>query len=133
MSDSELKKCKDQIKRHEGLVLVAYKDSLGFWTIGYGHLCDQLKPIKTITKDGADALFEGDFNAARMDAYLIIADLDELSAARQAVIINMAFNLGYKKLSKFNQTIRAIYDRNFERAAKQMLASLWAKQVGKRA
>ena len=30
--------CKEEIKRHEGEVLEIYEDSLGFKTLGVGHL-----------------------------------------------------------------------------------------------
>jgi len=32
---------REQIKRHEGKVLHAYPDHLGYWTIGYGRLIDE--------------------------------------------------------------------------------------------
>jgi GH24 family phage-related lysozyme (muramidase) len=31
--------CKAEIKRHEGEVLEIYNDSLGYKTLGVGHLC----------------------------------------------------------------------------------------------
>lgn len=45
----------------------------------------------------------------------------------------MCFNLGIAGLLKFKKFIAAVNDGFFELAAKEMLDSLWAKQVGNRA
>ena len=34
-----IEQCKAEIKRHEGEVLEIYEDSLGYKTLGVGHLC----------------------------------------------------------------------------------------------
>ena len=39
--------CKEQIKRHEGEVLEIYEDSLGYKTLGIGHLCKPEDPEYT--------------------------------------------------------------------------------------
>ena len=53
---------KEQIKEHEGFVDTVYKDSLGFATIGYGHLVERNENISdTITESQADSLFEKDY------------------------------------------------------------------------
>ena len=51
----------ERIKRHEGLRLKPYKDSLGYWTIGYGHLMTAKEKIAFadgITKEQAEELFK---------------------------------------------------------------------------
>ena len=55
-----LKKAIDMIKEFEGLVLHAYKDTGGVWTIGYGHT-KNVQPGQVITKAQADAYFDQDF------------------------------------------------------------------------
>jgi lysozyme len=45
----------------------------------------------------------------------------------------MAFNLGSEGLSKFQKTIEAIENGDFDKAAEEMGDSLWAEQVGDRA
>ncbi|OPZ48986.1 MAG: hypothetical protein BWY95_00416 [Bacteroidetes bacterium ADurb.BinA104] len=45
----------------------------------------------------------------------------------------MCFNLGIKGLLEFKNTLTFIAAGDWERAANGMLASKWAKQVGKRA
>ena len=57
----------------------------------------------------------------------------KINDARQAVLINMAFNIGLSGLFKFKKTISAIKGGFYEKAAKEMLDSKWANQVGNRA
>ena len=56
-----------------------------------------------------------------------------LDEVRQSVLLNMCFNLGIKGLLEFKNTLAFIDAGDWERAANGMLASKWAKQVGKRA
>ena len=49
------------------------------------------------------------------------------------IIVDMAFNLGVPRLSNFKKMWAAIHENNFEEAAKEMLDSRWARQVGRRA
>ena len=58
---------------------------------------------------------------------------NRLSPIRQDVLINMAYNLGIEGLMKFKVTLSMIEAGRYEEAARQMLQSKWAKQVGKRA
>lgn len=56
-----------------------------------------------------------------------------LDEVRKAILINMCFNLGLPRLMTFRKMLKALEDRNYELAAKEMLDSKWAKQVGNRA
>ena len=40
----DIEVCKEQIKRHEGEVLEIYEDSLGYLTLGVGHLIQKQDP-----------------------------------------------------------------------------------------
>ena len=57
----------------------------------------------------------------------------DLDAVRQAVIANMAFNLGFAGLMGFKNMWAAIGRRDWESASEEMLNSKWARQVGVRA
>ena len=57
---------------------------------------------------------------------------DTLSTNRQQVLINMGFNLGTKGLLGFKNTLEFVRTGQYDAAAKGMLASKWAKQVGNR-
>ena len=58
---------------------------------------------------------------------------NKLDEVRQSVLLNMCFNLGIKGLLEFKNTLSFIGAGDWERAANNMLASKWAKQVGMRA
>ena len=116
------------IARHEGLRLKPYKDTVGKLTIGYGrNLSDN-----GITMTEADILLQNDLRDAKSAAksYSWFAGLNE---PRQAVVIDMIFNLGVVGFSRFTATQRAIEAADWELAASHMLDSKWALQVGRRA
>lgn len=125
MSDDRLT---NQLLRHEGLRLLPYTDTTGHLTIGVGH-----NLAKPITHRAAMLILEDDIADAKSDclhAFPWFADLDE---ARQSVIVNMCFNMGLKRLSQFVEMQKAINLGDYQKAAEEMLRSLWAKQVGHRA
>ena len=117
-----------QLELHEGFRSKPYKDSVGVLTIGIGRNLDHVG----ISRDEALYMLENDIEkciqaARRYDWY------PHLSEMRQRVVVDMIFNLGEAGFSKFKRTIGFIADGNYEQAAKNMLKSKWAKQVGRRA
>ena len=56
----------------------------------------------------------------------------KLSETRQAVLLDMCFNLGITRFLQFKMMLTALEMEEYEEAAKEMLDSKWAKQVGKR-
>jgi lysozyme len=122
----------EQIKRHEGLVLHAYKDSLGFLTIGYGRLIDKTKG-GGISESEAEYLLQNDVSIVLAALHRNIPFFDRLCIPRQAVLMNMAFQLGIAGLMKFKSTLAFIEAGDYENASANMLKSLWAKQTPNRA
>ena len=122
----------DQIKRHEGLVLHAYEDSLGFTTIGYGRLIDRRKD-GGISETEAEYLLQNDVSIVLAALHRNIPFFDSLCVPRQAVLMNMAFQMGIQGVSKFKKTLALIEVGDFDAAADGMLKSLWAKQTPNRA
>ena len=57
----------------------------------------------------------------------------ELDCVRQRVIVDMVFNLGLGGFLRFQKTIAALEKHDYCEAAKEMLDSRWASQVGQRA
>ena len=59
--------CKQEITRHEGKVLEIYEDSLGYKTLGIGHLCQPEDPeydwkVGTkVSEEVVDMYFEMNF------------------------------------------------------------------------
>lgn len=122
----------NQIKRHEGLVLHAYKDSLGYLTIGYGRLIDKAKH-GGISEAEAEYLLQNDVSSVLSVLHRNITFFDSLCIPRQAVLLNMAFQMGITGLLKFKKTLSLIEMGDFDSAADNMLKSLWAKQTPIRA
>lgn len=128
-------KCKTDLKRHEGIVLKTYIDSEGHLTFGIGHLItpDDFEwgfPAGIIVPmERVERVFDIDFKNAIDTAVSIIPDLMDHPENVQRVLINMAFNLGYRKLNKFKKMIKAINNRDYLTAAKEMIDSKWYGQV----
>lgn len=119
------------IKNAEGCSLAAYRDTLGYWTIGYGHLLDQNDNWggHTISSEQADKFLEEDATiaASACTYYPEWKSLDTL--ARQNAVIELRFNLG-SRWKLFAQTRLDIQNKNWKKAHDDLLNSLWAKQVG---
>ena len=123
---------RQQLIEDEGLVLHAYPDSLGYWTIGVGHLIDQRKG-GGIPEDIAFVLLDRDIDAKQTEVLARWPWMAHLDAARLNVVLNMAFNLGTAGLGTFTEFLRHLEAGRYDRAASAMLQSRWATQVGARA
>lgn len=121
-----------QLRRHEGEVLHAYQDHLGFWTIGIGRLIDKRKG-GGISKDEAEYLLGNDVDKVLRELTTRLPWFDKLSEPRRAVLLNMGFQLGIGGLMGFSRTLVLIEAGNYAEAADQMLQSKWAQQTPKRA
>ena len=121
-----------QIKRHEGFVSNAYKDSLGYLTIGYGRLIDKSKG-GGITESEAEYLLANDVNGVYDSLMHHLSCFTTLDAPRQAVLLNMAFQMGVHGLLQFKSTLNLIELGDYDAAADNMLKSLWASQTPNRA
>lgn len=120
---------KEAVKAHEGLRHKPYLCTKGKLTIGYGRNIED----NGITTHEANILLEHDLKMADIEARKFTKSFDELSDTRKSVIVNMVFNLGITRLSKFVKFKQALEQGNYEQASFEMLNSLWAVQVGLRA
>jgi lysozyme len=122
------------LRRQEGLRLAAYWDDIGkVWTIGYGSTGPDVTKGTVWTLARAEEDLLKDFRSARLEAISLMPNWSSHNAARQGVLINMAYNLGWERLSKFKNTLRMIENQDYAAASVGMLNSLWAKQVKGRA
>ena len=133
--------CKAEIKRHEGEVLKIYMDSLGYKTLGVGHLCQPNDPeydweVGTpVTQEVVDMYYEDDFKKHYMEAIHVFGNQEEfnnLPEIIQRVLVNMCFNLGGSRLSKFRNMLKACREHNWKEMSVQMQDSRWYRQVGRR-
>ena len=126
----------EQLRRHEGERLEAYKDSRGILTVGVGHNCEAA-PVPGVGEAGdrispevSTRLLYRDIEAHEKPLYSRLPWLKGLSGARQAVLLNMAFNLGVAGLLGFKNTLKKVENGDYEAASLAMLDSRWARQVG---
>jgi len=115
------------IKKHEGFRDRVYLDSENIPTCGYGHA---LIVGSYVPHYIADSFFHNDFKNAIADYGYFNFNVDSV---RRAVILSMLFNLGRDRFAGFRKMIKALYDKDYERAAIEMFDSKWFRQVGSRA
>ncbi len=133
---------KEQIKRHEGEVLEIYEDSLGYLTLGVGHLIQKSDPEygqpagTPVSQEVVDMYYADDFDK-HVDETIHVCEnnnivFDALPESIQHVLVNMCFNLGANRLGKFRNMLYAVSVSNWEEMANQMEDSRWFGQVGRR-
>ena len=117
----------DLIRLHEGYRRHPYQCSAGKATIGIGRNLDDVG----IDEDEASYLMGRDIERAiqhlRLEPYWLV-----LSPVRQAVLIDMVFNLGWSRFSAFTKLREALRSGWYRLAADEMVDSAWYRQVGNR-
>ena len=130
---------REQLKIDEGVKYEIYNDHLGYATFGIGHLVvegdeEHGKPIGTpISEERVNSVFDSDVATYVTEAKKVFPNLDTLPEEAQEVIVNMCFNMGAPRLSKFKKFIGGVNAGDWNTAAVEMMDSRWAKQVGVRA
>lgn len=119
----------EQIKRDEGFRAHPYRDSVGKWSIGYGRNLEDVG----ISQVEGDYLLQNDIDWAEHHLDVNLTWWRGLEEVRRAVLLNMTFNMGIGGLMGFRQMLKALQDGDYEGAAREMLDSKWAEQVGARA
>lgn len=122
----------NQLRRDEGEVLHAYQDHLGYWTIGVGILIDQRKGGGLLPEE-SEFILQNRVRKLREDVSKSLPWFNELSEPRQAVLLNMAFQMGLKGLLGFKNTLEEVRKGNYDKASEMMLLSKWATQTPERA
>ena len=127
----------DHFRFEEGYRLCAYKDSLGYWTIGIGTLLskDPKANFKGVCWSEAKVKeeFTKRFNNAVAGAKRIFPDFDTYSFNRRLALVDMVYQLGEAGLKGFVNSVRLVKEQQWEKAADNMLKSKWAKQTSARA
>ncbi|WP_240650319.1 glycoside hydrolase family protein [Pseudoalteromonas rubra] len=118
----------EQIKKHEGFKSKPYLCTAGRQTIGYGLNLDA-----GITEEEAEVILSMRVEGIRKRLANAIPWYANLTAPRQGVLVNMAYNLGVTGLMGFAKTLTHIRSGDYNTASDEMLDSLWARQVPTRA
>lgn len=82
-----------------------------------------------LTRDEARKLLRDDIIRYEAATRLEFPFYDKLSDIRQRVVLDMAFNMGYRALG-FVNTRKFVEQENWSRAAQNMFLSKWSRQVG---
>lgn len=135
-------KARAMLIRDEGLRLRAYKCTAGYYTIGCGRNIQargvkgaKLLYYKTIgiTHEQAMQWLDEDIRAAELDCEAIFGEVFyKWSQTRRLGWVNLAFNLGRDRLSKFVNTIRAAQLGWWDVVRDRLEKSLWYRQVNSR-
>jgi len=111
----------------EGLRLKLYRCTAGKLTIGIGHNIED----RGISEAVCELMFQEDIAVAERDALALFPGLHSYSDRRKAALINMAFQLGFERLSQFKKMRTAVANGDWFAAANEALDSDWAKQTQK--
>lgn len=129
---------KEDLIRHEGYVAEIYLCSEGYPTFGIGHMVteedmENTWPVGTpVTDERILEVFKKDCEIAYTDACALVLNFAGQAPDAQRVLVNMAFNLGRNRLSKFKNMLKAVNEGNYLVAANEMINSKWYSQVGRR-
>ncbi|GJM06478.1 MAG: hypothetical protein DHS20C10_02120 [marine bacterium B5-7] len=147
----DLEACMQYIEKHEGNRLYVYEDTKGIPTVGVGINLREARnnqklrdlfgekfesfmrgeiPVERTQLRG---LFKSNVETAIEDAKHFFDGFDQLSSARQIVLVDMAFNLGRPKLMEFGKLKKALQNNEPDRMYEEVLDSDYARDVKNRA
>ena len=124
----------DQLIHHEGMECFPYVDTVGKTTIGVGrNLTD-----RGLSQAECRYLLANDIEISISELERSFNWFSKLDDTRQAVLVDLHFNLGINRLKTFKKTLRLIEecmlgDDLWDKVAEELLDSKWATQVGQRA
>lgn len=109
-----------------------YKDSLGYPTIGYGHLVLKGEDFsKGLTEAEADKLLDVDIAIARRDVASLNLNLPAASNWNDFMVL-MVFQLGLTKTRQFKKFLAALKSGNYATAIVEVKDSNWYRQTPNR-
>lgn len=132
----------EQLKIDEGVVYEIYKDHLGYATFGVGHLIiesedpEHGQPVGTpVSEERVRKCFESDLDIAISECVALYGvDIWEgFPGEVQEILVNMMFNMGRTRLSKFRKMNAHLECGEWASAAVEGRDSLWYRQVTNRA
>ena len=149
---------KNMIKAHEGLVQYPYKDILGKWTIGIGHLIGdgtKLPPefaawanngpaygpgsknnntTPAWSMEKVNQVFEQDLQKSAQGAERNTKNFADMTTPGKTGFVDLAFNMGpnWIKQKGFTKLDAALAAKKNEEIKKELINSLWYTQVGDR-
>jgi lysozyme len=117
-----------QLRGDEGERATAYRDHLGFWTIGVGRLIDGRKAGAGLRPHEIAYLLNNDIDDRIDQLTRRLPWFQNLDDVRKGVLLNMSFQMGVDGLLEFERTLALVRDGKFENAAHAMGQSKWARE-----
>lgn len=121
-----------QLIAEEGRSRTAYLDTLHIPTIGVGHTGPEVHLGLVWSDDLIDCTLDADIAHKTAEVVAALPWFGHLNEPRQAVLLQMAFQMGTKGLLGFPNTLAAVHDERWDDAASGMKASKWAQQTPNR-
>lgn len=134
MSEQE---AKAMTMKHEGVRLEPYKDSLGLWTVGVGHLIGNGKTLppewnRKFSQEEIMALYDKDYEEHKKAAQSNVPGFGKFDSLGQAALVDLTFNMGPNWSKKFPNTSKKLGMGDAEGAAAGLMDSAWFGQVKSR-
>lgn len=118
------------IKQFEGVRLLAYRDSVGVWTIGYGHTAAAGSPAPTsgmrISDQDAEEILRRDLGKFERGVEGLVKV--ELQQHQFDALVSFAFNVGLGNLGQ-STLLKKVNAQNFDQVPAEFLK--WNKAGGK--
>ena len=129
---------KAMIIEHEGIRYEPYKDSVGLWTVGVGHLIGDGKTLppeynRKFSHEEVMAMFEKDYDKHKKQAQSNVPGFGKYDSLGQAALVDLTFNMGPGWPRKFKNTSAKLGAGDTAGAAEGLTNSKWYTQVGRRA
>jgi lysozyme len=105
-------------EQFEGLRLTAYQDSVGVWTIGYGHTGSDVRPGLTITQQQASDLLLKDVASAVATVNRLVTV--KLNQNQFDALVDFVFNAGGGNFAS-STLLREVNASSFDLAAGQFV------------
>lgn len=130
-----------RVKIFEGFREKPYVCTAGKWTIGYGYNYQDrgftTEVMTEILKSGfteklAEELMKEDVKHCVTTVEKVYPFYHGLSEPRQAVVVDMVYQMGLGGFQKFRKMISALVLGDYKQASAEMKDSRWFKQSGRR-
>ena len=99
------------------------------WSVGYGFTGPSIGPTTVITQAQADAELQKRIQQTEAQLDKSLPWWRQLSDIRQDVFVEMVYNLGWPKFSKFKDFLSLVDQARFDQAADDLIMSAVAHQL----
>ena len=128
----------DILRRQEGKSNTVYRDHLGYWTIGYGHLISRDKLVTENeasdhvgapwSDDRCERMLALDYEGVCHRLFMELPWADTLPEWPKRGLCNMAFQMGVRGVQGFPKMLAALRLNEWDAARAHALNSVWAKE-----